>query len=124
MKKSSIIILLVTVLMSCSGHVDELKDEIMQGHDEVMGKMGKVKKLELTLIDLPDSIATLNDSTMIVKHDLESSNNWMNQWMREYDMESTDEEYLKGELKKVNEMSDYINKSITNAEKILSTINN
>jgi len=96
----------------------------MAGHDVVMPKMNRVKQLELSIIDLPDSLKATNDSLLIVQQDLANSNNWMNQWMREYDMESVNESYYKDQLEQVEKMKSYINKSIKNAEGILSDYNN
>ena len=87
-----------------------------------MPKMSQVKSLELAIIDLPDSLKSSQDSLLIVQQDLVNSNNWMKQWMREFEMESQDVSYLEKELEQVNEMKTYINKSISNAEKIINSI--
>lgn len=123
MKNWFLIFVTSLVLTSCSNDVEHLKEQIMAGHDEVMPKMDYVKSLELKILDFPDSLKTSVDSLLIVKQDLVTSDDWMKQWMHEYDMQSQDEAYLKKELEQVNEMKTYINKSISNAEKIINSVN-
>lgn len=121
MKKWIFAFTIFFALFSCGGEseVEVLKKEIMAGHDEVMPKMAAVKGLELALIDLPDSVVTNKDSVLLVTQDLVNSNNWMKQWMREYNPQSEDKSYLTKELVQVEKMKTYINKSISDAEKII-----
>ena len=66
-----------------------LKDEVMAIHDEVMPKMGELRKARKELMFLADSIVTIDSSKaqkMInAANELDRANEGMMVWMRQYE---------------------------------------
>ena len=80
--------------------LDSLKDEVFEIHDEVMPKMGDLRKTRKNLMTLADSII-VSDSTrasnlLELAGQIEAANESMRQWMRNFDpdFEGTYEERL------------------------------
>ncbi|WP_421875892.1 hypothetical protein [Marinoscillum sp.] len=132
MKYLSLIVLLV-IMASCSSpkKTDEespsLKDEVMNVHDEVMPKMGELRKTQKELLALADSSAA--DSLVAAKYtelarDIEAANESMMAWMRNYDpnYEGTPEdvkEYLQTQLKDIEKVKTDMLQSLEEGKKAL-----
>lgn len=119
MKNLKQLIVLIAILVACGPSKKEelqtLKDEVIAIHDEVMPKMGELRKTRIALEALADSLMQ-TDSTRAMNinslaSDIASANEGMMQWMRAFepDFEGTDEEikqYLEEQkvaVKKVQE---------------------
>ena len=132
MKYLSIIALLAFVV-SCSSpekkeeQAPTLKEQVMGVHDEVMPKMGELRKTQKELLALVDSSAA--DSVIAAKYralatDIEMANESMMSWMRNYDPEYTGtpeeiEKYLQSELEKIETVKSDMLKSLEEGKKLL-----
>lgn len=94
-----------------------LKDQVMAVHDEVMPKMGDLRKAQKALLTKAE---TTTDSTEVAQlkqlaADIEAANEGMMVWMRNYDpnfsgTEAETENYLNDQLKSVEKVkSDMLN---------------
>ncbi|HCX20452.1 MAG: hypothetical protein CMB80_29635 [Flammeovirgaceae bacterium] len=133
MKYLSIIALLAFVV-SCSSpekkeeQAPTLKEQVMGVHDEVMPKMGELRKTQKELLALVDSSAA--DSVIAAKYralatDIEMANESMMSWMRNYDPEYTGtpeeiEKYLQSELEKIETVKSDMLKSLEEGKKALA----
>lgn len=97
--------------------VGELKDEVMDTHDEVMPKMGELRKvrkqLEALASSRADSLQGTNDSLASryqgIASELAAANEGMMDWMRNYEpnFEGTEEEqreYLLAQKEKIEKV--------------------
>ncbi|MEQ9402991.1 MAG: hypothetical protein RIM99_05355 [Cyclobacteriaceae bacterium] len=77
-----------------------LKDEVLEIHDEVMPKMGDLRRARKELMLLADSIQTIDSARaaelLIASDSIDMANEGMMNWMRNYEptFEGTDEEIL------------------------------
>lgn len=94
-------VLIIFLLSACGGNkqnqIKDLKDEVMGVHDEVMPKMGDLRKASKSLMmkaETMDSTAAME--LRVIAEDIEAANEFMMEWMRQYepDMEGTEEELL------------------------------
>ena len=110
---------------SASGEVslDSLKSEVLSIHDEVMPKMGDLRRARKTLMLWADSLVTI-DSTKAnmlstMAEDIANANESMMVWMRAYepDFEGTDEEvraYLEAQKESIQKVKDDMESSLAN----------
>ncbi len=115
---------------------DSLMAEVMDGHDAVMPKMGKVRGAQKEAQRLIDSIAALPAKAQaeaaslkakleeLVK-DLGYADFAMDKWMTEFDMDSAKDNeeqrirYLENEKMKVGKVKDAILNSLSKADSLL-----
>lgn len=102
----------------------QLADEVMAIHDEAMAKMTHMHELKLQLQELEQSQGESVAITTAIDN-LKSAHKGMMQWMRAYKAPKTEQElqtaktYLLQEKEKIREVSEAINTSIAESEKIL-----
>ena len=130
------IIALVAVMISCSSPQKKteeaqeptLKEKVMMVHDEVMPKMGELRKTQKELLVLVDSSAA--DSVVAAKYqelarEIEVANESMMNWMRNFEPDFAGtpeevEEYLQGELEKIETVKSDMLKSLEEGKKALA----
>ena len=130
------IIALVAVVFSCSSPQKKteeaqeptLKEKVMMVHDEVMPKMGELRKTQKELLVLVDSSAA--DSVVAAKYqelarEIEVANESMMNWMRNFEPDFAGtpeevEEYLQGELEKIEKVKSDMLKSLEEGKKALT----
>ena len=104
--------------------VELLKKEVMEVHDIAMAKMTHMHELKLGLQAMEKSKGVTVPTTKAID-DLQSAHKGMMQWMRQYKPpQATDApeaaiSYLEDEMVKIQQVSDAINSSIAEAEKLL-----
>ncbi|WP_296618535.1 hypothetical protein [Marivirga sp.] len=124
------LMLFAFLMISCESkekEIEKLKSETIAVHDEVMPKMDDIMKLKKSLRAKEDSVSS-HDSTKIkgLILSLEKSDKVMMNWMRNYDpqMEGmSDEEkieYLKQQKSSIQEVSEQMRSSISEAEAYLN----
>ncbi len=132
------IVAIFAVFMSCSApgkkeQAEEkqpsLKDQVMSVHDEVMPKMGTLRKTQKNLLALADSVAA--DSLAAAGYaqlaaNLQLANESMMVWMRNFEpnYEGTPEEvenYLKEQLKAIEKVKSDMLESLEEGTKALSS---
>jgi len=97
-------LILLTFLLACGSAKQEeqqaLKDEVMAIHDEVMPKMGELRRARKDLMLQADSLAETNPDRAALLHaaaeEIAAASEGMMQWMRAYEpeFEGTDEEIM------------------------------
>jgi hypothetical protein len=117
-----------SILLSCSvihaQDVTSLKKEVMDIHDIAMAKMTHMHELKLGLQDM-EKVKGSSPAISEAITDLQQAHNGMMQWMRAYKPPKADavlEEvmpYLESEKVKIQQVSDAIDASIAEAEKLL-----
>lgn len=115
---------------------DSLMAEVMDGHDAVMPKMGKVRGAQKEAQRLIDSIAALPANAQAGATELKSkleelvkdlgyADFAMDKWMTEFDMDSAKDNmeqrirYLEDEKMKVGKVKDAILNSLSKADSLL-----
>ena len=134
----SIILITLALLVGCSDQkksaVDELKDNVMAVHDEVMPKMGDImkykKQLNNRIDELVDDgaeenaekIAELKKAVDNLDNSHKDMMNWMHQFNSNFDDMVEDEimKYLNEQMKKIENVANTTNAALKNAEEILS----
>lgn len=125
-------LLFILLLASCgpskTEELQQLKGDVMVIHDEVMPKMGELRKTRMALEALADSIA-VSDSARAetlnsLASDIAEANEGMMQWMRAYEpeFEGTDEEieaYLNEQKIAVEKVRDDMNESLESGQEAL-----
>lgn len=105
-----------------------LKEEVMAIHDEVMPKMGELRKVRKAVMLLADSLMQINpDSAAMLTalaDNIEGANEGMMQWMREYepDYEGTEEEikvYLEKQKEAIERVKAAMDSSLAEGLKAL-----
>ncbi len=114
--------------MACnnSGSTEESKklyDEIMKIHDEVMPKMGNIRKLSKQLKKIEDYQS--KDSLVASLNDLDNAHESMMDWMAQFKMPkeiSNEEEieFLNSQMKSVTVMKNTMLSALDRAEKEIS----
>ena len=127
----SLIVMVVLNACSSSGNANEnLKDEIIAIHDEVMPEMGKLQALQKDFLEQAeqlgqeDSLSNKVDITQLrnLAAELEDAYDGMFVWMRQFDTEyddMTDEEiaaYLQGQKEMVEKVNTDIKSALAKAE--------
>ncbi|MDN3669979.1 hypothetical protein QWY93_11640 [Echinicola jeungdonensis] len=133
----ALVFLLIIGLLSCSSNrVDneELKEEVISIHDEVMPKMGELKSLQKEFsqkaqqLTLEDSVAHKEEVKELknVAQELEQAYEGMFEWMRQFEVDfqdMTEEEvtqYLNEQKEKVKQVNKSIKEALEKAEKLKS----
>jgi len=140
------LVLAVIFAMSCGNdsgqskqsktQLDSLLDDVMNGHNIGMSKMGKLTRAEQTTKRLLDSIAKLPEKARkaaeplkvkldSLKNDLSYAEFAMNRWMDEFNMDSAIDNakerarYLEEEKLKVTKVKEAILSSLQKADSLL-----
>ena len=127
--KNIIFLFAIAFMMACTPgnkasevSIQDLKNQVMDIHDEVMPKMGELRKTAKTLRESAEVKEAEED--MMSAEDLiraaeaiEAANESMMVWMRQFepDFKGTDDEsraYLNDQMKQVNEVRDAMNSSL------------
>ncbi len=122
-------ILFLTLLISCEDKPDQikvLKEEVMDIHDEVMPKMGDLRKASKSLMmkaETMDSSAAAELKT--IADDIEAANEFMMEWMRQYepDLEGSEAEvleYYKEQREGIQEVKERMLNALEKGQKALS----
>ncbi len=128
----TILIFFVAILAACGPSKKEelqtLKDEVIAIHDEVMPKMGELRKTRMALESLADSLVE-TDSTRAsmlnsLASDISAANESMMTWMRAFEpeFEGTDEEiqqYFEEQKIAVQKVKDDMNESLDSGKEAL-----
>jgi hypothetical protein len=130
MKKVVFLLFLVAPVAACSNEQKEQKDalmaEVMAAHDEVMPKMGELRKTAKDLQAKADSLSTLTDQDFAteistLRHTaerIEDANEGMMEWMRQFEMPDNEAPiaevlvYLKDQKEKIDRVKDEMLKSL------------
>lgn len=136
MKNFLTVMVLLVLIASCSTPQKKLekqaeptlKDQVMDVHDEVMPRMGELRKTQKELLALMDS--SVADSAGAARlgelaKNIELANESMMAWMRNFDpeLEGTPEEveqYLQSQLKSIEQVKKEMLTSLEEGKKALS----
>lgn len=126
-------ILLIILLAACGPSKKEelqtLKDEVMAIHDEVMPKIGELRRVRKDLLLQADSLMETNPerASMLTTtaDELGDASESMMVWMREYEPEfdGTDEEieqYLQGQKVAIQKVKEQMNESLAKGKEVVS----
>ena len=126
------IILLAACGPSKKEELQTLKSEVMAIHDEVMPKMGELRRTRKDLLLQADSLMETNPerAAMLttVADEIGNANEGMMQWMRAYEpeFEGTDEEikqYLEDQKVAIQKVKDDMNGSLQKGKEVLEKEN-
>jgi len=130
MKKVIFLLFMVATATACSNEQKEQKDalmaEVMAAHDEVMPKMGELRKTAKDLQAKADSLSTLTDQDFAAEistlrqtaERIEDANEGMMEWMRQFEMPDNEAPiaevlvYLKDQKEKIDKVKDEMLKSL------------
>jgi len=121
--------ILFIFLVACGdkpNEIKDLKDEVMAVHDEVMPKMGDLRKASKSLLMKAETMDSSAASELrVMAEDIEAANEFMMEWMRQYepDMEGTEEELLKyytDQQKGIQEVKERMLNALEKGQKALS----
>jgi hypothetical protein len=130
MKKVVFLLFLVATVAACSNEQKEQRDalmaEVMAAHDEVMPKMGELRKTAKDLQAKADSLGALTDQDFAAEistlrraaKKIEDANEGMMEWMRQFEMPDNEAPiaevlvYLKEQKEKVDKVKDEMLKSL------------
>ena len=105
-----------------------LKDEVMAIHDDVMPKMGELRKVKKYLLQHADSIAEADSSRAavltVLARRIEDANEGMRDWMRNYEPEFTGSEeeilaYLEEQKKAIEKVKYKMEGSLARGNAVL-----
>ncbi len=138
MKISRVILSILAsgILFSCQPDQEELNQikraEVIAVHDEVMPKIGQLKKLEkeaekkIEMLQMGETVDSLQIQDLkVLAFDLNQAYDAMFIWMRQYkteDEEKTPEEikvYLEDQALKINEVNEQIKAILSKSEEVL-----
>ncbi len=132
MKKISTLILLTASIVSCQpgkkSEIQKMKDVVISIHDEVMPKMGELRRTRRNLMLQADSLAEKDSIRIsllnIAASEIEVANEAMMEWMRSYEpeFEGTDEEilqYLEEQKVGIEEVKEAMATSLKKGKKVL-----
>ena len=121
------LVMLVSCGKSLEQQNEELFDEVMKIHDEVMPEMGAIRKTRKAVLELQEASedSTLRVQLLEVSNQLDEANEAMMNWMRNFepDFQGTPEErkqYLDAEKKKMIEVRDMMLGSLQKGNDFLS----
>ena len=117
-------------------HVDSLMDEVLEGHDAGMGKMGKISTLQNKVRQILDSLNNLSGKSKMASvnyrsnldsllTELKSAQDGMNKWMDEFNMDSAQNnvdqriQYLESEKTKVTKIKESMINALQKADSLL-----
>lgn len=143
MKKIVIAFCMAVTGLACNNNktnekksTNDLKDDVMAVHDDVMGKMSKIMQLKM---QLKDSLAA-KDSTSVefasyktqsveLQKQLEADDKGMMDWMSNYNEDTLSElgmedgkVYLQDQKKQINKLKDNTNLHLKATEKFLNMV--
>ncbi len=128
MRLSALILLVcLTIAQSCGSkgpaEVENLHEQVMVVHDEVMPKMSDINRAKKKLRKIKDP--SLNEDVLTLLTDLENADEAMMSWMHDYKKPSGEDleaakKYLNDQLVKITEVKDVMLSSIANAEKFIA----
>lgn len=115
---------------------DSLMNDVMEGHDAVMPKMGKIRGAQKQAQQMLDSlsklpgkaqqaVSELKEKLQSLVNDLNYADYAMDTWMTEFKMDSAKEDmearvkYLTDEKMKVNKVKDAVLNSLAKADSLL-----
>ncbi len=131
--KSTISILVITLVIFSCNRKEELYDQVMEIHDISMAKMDKIMSLKsdlkekiqtLSMDSVNDHSAKINEMESILA-DLNEADEGMMSWMRDfhsnYENMQRDEimEYLENQREKITQVGQTMNEAISQAEDYL-----
>jgi hypothetical protein len=128
MKKLIVMMALATSLVACTDDrknaADALDKEVMQIHDEVMPKMGKVLTYRKRINNKIDSCRTqaCKDSLQPISYALSKADEDMMQWMRNFERPEgldTAEAYLTVQKQEIEKVRALVEEGLKNAEAVL-----
>lgn len=128
----TVIIFLAACGPSKKEELQTLKSEVMAIHDEVMPKMGELRRTRKDLLLQADSLMETNPerAAMLttVADEIGDANESMMQWMRAYEpeFEGTDEEikqYLEDQKVAIQQVKDDMNGSLQKGKEVLGDEN-
>ena len=138
MRISQIVLLILasSVLFSCQPNQEELntikRAEVIAVHDEVMPKIGQLKKLEketekkIEMLEMSETVDSVQIQELkALAFDLNQAYDYMFVWMRQYkteDEEKTQEEikvYLEDQALKIAEVNEQIKAILIKSEEVL-----
>lgn len=130
MKK--ILLMLLVFVFSCQspndGQVEDLKKEVMALHDEVMPKMGELRRTRKDLMLQADSLMQSDPerAAMLttVSNNIADANEGMMDWMRNYEpaFEGTEDEimiYLEEQKKSIQKVKEAMESSLAKGQEVL-----
>lgn len=130
MKKVVFLLFMVASAAACSNEQKEQKDalmaEVMAAHDEVMPKMGELRKTAKALQARADSLGALTGQDFAAEistlrqtaERIEDANEGMMEWMRQFEMPDNEAPiaevlvYLKDQKEKIDKVKDDMLKSL------------
>lgn len=139
----STILALLLLVVACGNNTEALKEqennlanEVMDIHDEVMPKMAEINRLSRTLQDYYEANKeTISDELdgqiELMQRELEKADDGMMGWMANYQQPTalretkTHEEimtYLQEQKKEVSEVAEQINSSLAEAKKLIESL--
>lgn len=113
---------------------DSLFQQVMDGHDEAMAKMGKLRGYSKQVDQKIDSLGKLKGSATrgildaygTLKNELTTAEAGMNKWMEDFKIDSAQDdipkriEYLEDEKKKVEQVREQILSVLSKADTLLA----
>ena len=128
-------ILLTAILLACQSStqqkeevdLDELRKEVLAIHDEVMPKMGTLKRVKNSLLLQADSLGATDSLSTTLRETADAiavANENMMAWMRQYEpaFEGTDEEvlrYLQEQKSSIEKVQKDMLESLAKGEELL-----
>lgn len=132
----ALLILLSVFLFSCQSmdetKIKELKEEVLQVHDEVMPKMSKLSSTRRDLEALADSLLATDSvkagDVMTAASDIKAANDGMRSWMQNFEMEpegSNDEvlQYFEDQKVSISKVKEDMENSLAKGQEILDAEN-
>ncbi|SNT16436.1 hypothetical protein SAMN05421640_2598 [Ekhidna lutea] len=130
--KNLILLATLTLFFSCSPSKKEelqnLKDEVIDIHDEVMPKMGELRRTRKDLLLQADSLMETDTdrAAMLttVANEIADANESMMQWMRAFEpeFEGTDEEikkYMEDQKVSIQQVKEDMNSALAKGREVL-----
>lgn len=134
MKKLYVVFFFALAISACSDkekeEKDSLMDQVMAAHDEVMPKMGDLRRMSKELSEKADSLSGLGDSTYSdqiqqlrnTADKIEAANESMMEWMRQFEMPDNEAPvrevlvYLREQKEKIDKVREDMLKSLEEGE--------
>ena len=128
------VLMTVLLIVSCTTNqqnkvdLKTLKSEVLAVHDEVMPKMGELRKVEKMLrgqLEQSREDTSLNTSIAKAADAIEAANESMMNWMRNYDpdfdgKDAEVEAYLRGQMQSIQRVREDMSASLEAGRKLLS----
>ncbi|NQZ78835.1 MAG: hypothetical protein HRT61_22375 [Ekhidna sp.] len=136
--KNTFLLALSLLVLSCGtkgeskseeGSLADLKDEVMAIHDEVMPKMGDLRKTRMMLESIADSLIVVDSIGAVnlrnLASEIDAANEGMMQWMRAYepDFQGTEDEvrkYLENQKTLISKVKEDMNGSLAKGKEAIA----